>query len=173
MKHILLLPLLLLGAFAAFGQITTPDAQRTPAPTAQAYDFQTIDFPAATATRPLGINNCGELVGLYVDPDGNQHGFLFSGKDGFKAIDVPSAAATGLFGINDSYDVVGGWLDASGLIHDVLLSKGKFIPINFPSAVYTSPQGINDQGQFVGAYTIALGGLLHGFIASHRKNSGH
>ena len=66
-----------------------------------------------------GINERGEIVGLYCDSAlpcavaPGAHGFLIN-ADGFTSIDVPGALATYAFGINASGDVVGGYLTAQG-----------------------------------------------------------
>jgi uncharacterized membrane protein len=36
----------------------------------------TIVFPGAIDTRAWGINPSGQIVGLYLDAQGKQHGFL-------------------------------------------------------------------------------------------------
>jgi probable HAF family extracellular repeat protein len=164
MKRILVLPLLLLMAFAAFGQSTNSGSQQASSPTHSLYDFQTIDFPGAVSTFAFGLNNCGEVVGFYFDAAGTQHGFLFSNKDGFKTIDVPSAVATGLLGINDSHDIVGGWLDDSGILHGVLIHGEKLIPINFPGGVDTVAEGINNAGDIVGGYDFGDQSTNIGFV---------
>ena len=38
-------------------------------------EYSTIDFPGAAITDVLGINDDGELVGLYIDSSGLAHGF--------------------------------------------------------------------------------------------------
>ena len=42
---------------------------------ASAFTFTTIDVPGATATIAFGINNRGQIVGLYADVSGALHGF--------------------------------------------------------------------------------------------------
>src|SRR6267142_667242 len=54
--------------------------------------FSPIDFPGASFTQALGINPGGDVVGLYRDATGKQHGFLLSGEI-FTSIDFPGAAA--------------------------------------------------------------------------------
>lgn len=164
MKRILVLPLLLLAAFAAYGQSANSGSQQTSSPTSRLYDFQTIDVPGASGTVVYGLNNCGDVVGLYFDAAGSQHGFLFSKKDGFKTIDVPSAVATQLIGINDAHDIVGGWLDNSGIVHGVLIHEGRFIPINSPGGVDTVATGINDAGDIVGGFDLGDQATNIGFV---------
>jgi len=164
MKQLLLTALMFFAAFTASGQSANSASQQSSSSTSQLYDFQTIDFPDATGTVAYGLNNCGDVVGLYFDTAGSQHGFLFSKKDGFKTIDVPSAVATQLTGINDSHDIVGGWLDNSGIVHGVLIHEGKFIPINFPGGVDTVATGINDAGDIVGGYDLGDQATNIGFV---------
>jgi probable HAF family extracellular repeat protein len=42
--------------------------------------FTTIDVPGASLTFPLGINDCGYVVGMYRDANQVGHGFLY--RDG-------------------------------------------------------------------------------------------
>jgi hypothetical protein len=45
-------------------------------------NFVTIDFPGAVATRALGINSCGDIVGTYgSSAAGTGHGFLLVRDD--------------------------------------------------------------------------------------------
>ena len=38
--------------------------------------FTTVDVPGSSVTQIFSINAIGEIVGLYVDSNGGQHGFL-------------------------------------------------------------------------------------------------
>jgi len=58
---------------------------RVPGPS---FRFTSIDFPGAVLTQPQGINPGGEIVGLYKDTAGKQHGFLLSSGQ-FTSIDYP------------------------------------------------------------------------------------
>ena len=40
------------------------------------FDFTTIDVPNSVTTNAFGINNRGQIVGLYVDASGATHGFV-------------------------------------------------------------------------------------------------
>lgn len=83
-----------------------------------------LDFPGASDTFALGINEADVVVGLYdvgpFDENGNpsaQHGFIWSSGN-FMQVDVPGAFDTGIIGINARGDLVGGW-DNTGLISGV------------------------------------------------------
>ncbi len=43
----------------------------------------TLDAPGSTFTQALGLNNKGQVVGDYMDVDGNTHGFVWTSKGGF------------------------------------------------------------------------------------------
>jgi hypothetical protein len=61
--------------------------------------FTSFDFPGSNATSPGAITPDGKIVGDYVGPDGNQHGFLLS--DGtFQTIDFPGSTRTTVWWIN-------------------------------------------------------------------------
>ena len=78
--------------------------------------YTTLDVPDAALTVAEGINNRGEIVGLYVDADGNQHGFVFN-NGVYATIDVPRESNTGVFSINAKGEIVGSYDDASGVTH--------------------------------------------------------
>src|SRR5438128_2277088 len=69
------------------------------------YVFTTIDPPGSTCTFAKGINNAGQVVGLYCGPIAFR-GFLLSG-DRYTSIDGPSAVQTEASGINDAGQIVG------------------------------------------------------------------
>src|SRR5579863_2980656 len=73
---------------------------------AQTPGYSTIDYPGATSTSAWGINNRGEVVGVYSLPDKSTHGFLWSGGQ-ISSIDFPGATGTDAWGINSRGDIVG------------------------------------------------------------------
>jgi hypothetical protein len=64
--------LLVLGCF-----LSSPSALEASGPS-QPAKFTQIDVPGAILTDANGINPRGDIVGDYVDSDGNEHGFLLS-----------------------------------------------------------------------------------------------
>src|SRR4051812_1310373 len=70
------------------------------------YTFTTFDVPGATVTQAFGINDAGQIVGIFRGATGSTHGYL---KDGatFTTIDVPGAITTEAHGINDAGQIVG------------------------------------------------------------------
>ena len=129
----------------------------------------TLDFPGASQTFALGINESGTVVGEWdqLDAGGNllaYHGWIF--KDGtFSQVDVPGAADTSVIAINARGDMVGIWDSGvtSPFGHGFVLSKNDFISFDFPGATLTQANGINASGQIVGTY-LEAGGAQHAFL---------
>ena len=111
--------------------------------------FNDVDFPGATDTQAIDVNDAGTIVGDYFDAASVEHGFVSSGGT-FTAIDFPGAKSTAVGGINANGDVVGGYTDTAGVTHGFLLSGGVFTPLNFPLASSTTAFGINDNGDIAG-----------------------
>ena len=121
-----------------------------------------LQFPNAFETEGLGINNNGDVVGYYIDNNGHQHGYLFTGGAGFAAVDFPGASVTMASGINDSGEIAGNYADATGA-HGFLYSRGQFQTVDVTGATSTSLFRIKNNGIIVGTYTDSNQGL-HGFI---------
>jgi hypothetical protein len=62
--------------------------------------YTTIDVPGATATSASRINSRGQIVGGYLDANGNGHGFLID-EGVSTTIDVPGANGTGAVQADD------------------------------------------------------------------------
>lgn len=78
--------------------------------------YTQLDVPGASFTVAEGINNSGDIAGLYVDTLGVFHGFILS-KGVYKTIDVPQSMETTIFSINDEGEIVGNYTDTSGFVH--------------------------------------------------------
>jgi len=137
----------------------------------------TLDFPTASNTQALGVNEAGTVVGTWDirDSDGNLlavHGFIWKDST-FSQIDFPGAAATDVFGINARGDIVGEWdSDIFGtIVHGFVLTKGKFTTIDVPFAgsSYTQANDISANGSIVGTWIDADGVTPHGFLAEGAK----
>ena len=123
--------------------------------------FSNIDFPGASGTQAIGVNDAGQIVGDYFDAANIQHGYVNSGGI-FTGIDFPGATGTAAAGINTTGDIVGVWSDATGS-HGFRLQAGVFTPLDFPLATSTTAFGITDTGEIAGVYNDAAGNT-HGFI---------
>jgi PEP-CTERM motif len=125
------------------------------------------NFPAATQTQVIGINNTGWNDGFYVDTAGVTHGFTFNGS--FTTVDAPGTAFNQLLGINDSLTAVGySSVDPTGMTKQLAFyeSGGTFHYLSsfLPSGIGNAQAvGINGAGLEVGFYTDSMG-VLHGFL---------
>jgi hypothetical protein len=67
---------------------------------------QQIDFPDALSTEVFGINDFGEMIGIYRDQAKQLHAFR-AFRDHFVTDDIPGAVQTIPFSVNDSGTIVG------------------------------------------------------------------
>jgi probable HAF family extracellular repeat protein len=143
---------------ASYGFVRTPDGR-----------FVTIDYPASTSDVPstwlFGINNDGQMVGVYNDFDlttrssRGVHGFLFDGVT-FTPVDAPSPGSrvhvpvTYANGINDAGVIVGGYNDDTEFQtrHGFRLVNGVFTTLDVPAnlGTFTDLFDINNRGVVVG-----------------------
>jgi len=80
--------------------------------------FATVDYPGATETDLLGINNSSQMTGYYTDDGGvTYHGFVLSGGV-FTPFDVPYGGATRTLAhaINNNNQIVGSYVDIAGYL---------------------------------------------------------
>ena len=68
--------------------------------------FVAISVPGTSETQVFGINNAGQMTGLYISND-VAHGFVSDSSGSFTTIDVPGAESTQAFGVNDFGQIVG------------------------------------------------------------------
>lgn len=162
--------------------VSLPHAQVNSLQTAAAPTFnahvalwRSFDVPGAiNGTQPVGINERGEIAGVYADSSGNIHGFLRKAGGEIVTFDAPNAAG-GTFpnDINNGGDIVGSYNDANGATHGFIRSaQGRFTIIDDPSSTAspaaTIAQAINDGGEVVG-FSFDSSGNSHGFV---RRMSG-
>ena len=107
--------------------------------------FSQIDFPGASLTAVLSINDRGQIAGNFSDA-----GFLLE-NGMFTQIDHPDGLIA-IYGINDRSQIVGS-LDNGGVFHGYLLDDGAFTKIDFPEAIATQAGGLNNRGQIVGNFS--------------------
>ncbi len=82
--------------------------------------YTTLDVPVADAlTVAEGINNAGQIVGLYADAGGTNHGFILS-EGVYTTLDVPGSKWTEIYSIDAHGQVVGAFEDAHGVVHGLL-----------------------------------------------------
>jgi len=130
------------------------------------YTYTALDVPGATATYGYGINDAGQIVGVYFDMDATAHGFLLDVAGSYTTLDVPGAVLTWPLGINDAGQIVGMYRnDPAGANHAFVRDvDGSYTMLDVPGAYQTVAYGIDASGQIVGVYVDAGGG--HGFLAT-------
>src|SRR5579859_5343897 len=135
----------------------------------QGATFTAIDFPGAASTQAWGVNNRGDIVGIYTLADKSTHGFLLANDGNFTSIDFAGAAYTLANAISPSGDIVGEYamtVDGSGPHHGFLrTSDGNLTSFDYPSAVTSGGTGISSRGDIVGYYKLA-DNFNHGFLLS-------
>jgi probable HAF family extracellular repeat protein len=117
----------------------------------------------APKTRPIGINNSGDIVGWFLFYNGGSHAFLY--QDGaYTTIDPPGSTDAIPAAINNGGQVIGIYRALDGSGHGFLYSAGTYTMIDFPGGIDTQPLIIQDSGQIAGYYSDGSG--LHGFLAT-------
>lgn len=136
-----------------------------------------LDFPGASSSNAVDINNTGQVIGWYFQSDGTYHAFR-TGPNGpidpsTDEITTPDGSKFEPAAINDAGDVVGNasnnivtnpYLYQNGIMHNL---KG-LIPADSvltPSIVY----GINNAGQIVGN-GLTVNGNSHAFLMTPDLN---
>ncbi len=136
------------------------------APSLFGQQFVAVNFPGATYTSVNGMdrNNSQTLVGNYIDTNGVDHGYIYTGGS-YTTLDYPGNNITFPQDVNDLGQVVGQYYDANQVSHGFLYSSGTFTTVDFPGALSTFANAINNAGSIVGGYTDATG-MGHGFMLS-------
>ncbi|MGW8179639.1 MAG: hypothetical protein ACWGQW_12905 [bacterium] len=124
-------------------------------------EYITVDFPGAVLTNVRGINESGDMVGLYApdSPGGPYFGFLYSHGEFVSLEDYFSNAN----GINPQGQIVGNFSDEDGRHVGILdLNRETFISFDVPGTLIEAWK-INPSGYVSGFYR-GEDGLSHGFI---------
>ncbi len=114
--------------------------------------LSSVLVPGSFGTFALGVNDAGNVVGVYFDSQGREHGFLLQGS-AYTPIDFPGAVATEALGTNNHGDIVGDYTDSAGVVHGFALMNGRFQTVDAPFASGLSVTGINDSRKVVGTYS--------------------
>jgi hypothetical protein len=127
--------------------------------------YQAFTVPGSLpANQTTAINTGGEIVGIYADFGGVQHGFL--DKAGvFTNIDESSGTTTP-YDINEAGTIVG-LHQTNGKNHGFSTADGgaSFTDFDVPSATGTAASGINSAGAIVGQWLDSTS-TSHGFLLS-------
>jgi YVTN family beta-propeller protein len=152
--------------------------------------FLSFDYPNSQNSGIRGINNLGQVTGIYrVSGSPARHGFLASklvnedgdqnsqcpasglpGRHGtdLSYINYPGATNTQATGITPSGVIVGRYFSVDGKQHGFTLRRGLFASVDVPNATSsTDAAWINARGDIVGTFGDALGS--HAYTLSRGK----
>jgi len=121
--------------------------------------------PKALATEGNGINDKGDVVGIFIDSNGAQHGFLLHAKK-YTQIDAPSPDATSAaWSINNKGQISVYALNTAGGYDAFILTGKKFKQIKDPNEGTTGnvAHTLNNNGDLDGTY-YDTAGATHGFL---------
>jgi uncharacterized membrane protein len=118
-------------------------------------------------TRALGINDSGEVVGDWLDPNGiTFHGFTYVNGT-YKQYDVGGNVSTTIFGINTAGDFVGseGRVGTGGFLKGFTRIGGKLKEFYANGTDLTYAYAINSSDEVVGEY-FDSSNVAHGYYRS-------
>lgn len=122
--------------------------------------YTELFYPGAVATNAQGINDLGQIVGIWFDATDTPHGFLLDGG-AFSSIDFPGADATYVSAINNVGQMTGAYVLGDVLHGFYRDQNGVFTSLDYPGAGDTAAFSINDSGALAGVYD----GFTRGFVA--------
>lgn len=128
-----------------------------------------VNFPKSNGTQLTGINDKGEIVGLYLDATNLTHGFSKVGTK-FKTVDVKGDSNSVAWGVNNTGQITVYATNSAGAFDAYIVTGTKFKKINNPNGGKGSAQGTivhtpNNKGDIDGTYfdssSNEKGWLLH------------
>jgi len=131
--------------------------------------FTTISYPKSDGTQASGINDKGEIVGLYLDSAGLTHGFSKIGSK-YKAINVKGDTNTVAWGINNKGQITVYATNSASAFDSYLLTGTTFKKINNPkegtgdaegTIVHTPANNGDIDGTYFNSAGTEMGWLLH------------
>lgn len=120
----------------------------------------TFDVPGGTNAVPQGINDRGQVSGIYLDGHLVQTGFVRDRTGNVTTIDL-SPIGTKVRDINDRGQVVGIYGEPADNEFGYVVRSfrrdrdGEVTTVDIPGAGETSPYAVDDRGRIVGSYTDA------------------
>ena len=127
--------------------------------------FRVFDPSGSINTLPFGINNTGDIVGMYTLADGTTRGFLSKQGITFVDVDVPGGTGAVPIMINNNGEICGAYVDvATGVLQSFLLQHGVYSAIKLPDTSWSAVNCITDAGDLAGSFA-DLAGNQYGFVA--------
>jgi probable HAF family extracellular repeat protein len=127
--------------------------------------FVDINFPKGTGTEVAGINDKGDVAGLYLDGSGVQHAFIKKAGGKYKSIDVTGDTSAAAWGINNAGVACVYAFNSAGAYESFLYNGKTFKKIADPKAgsVGTVCHAPNNKGDLAGTYFNSSGNAV-GFL---------
>jgi len=129
-----------------------------------------FSVPSAIETEANGINDKGNIVGMFFDSNGVEHGFLLVGKK-YTQIDAPSPdTSTVAWSINDKGQIGLYAINSAGGYDAFVLTGKKFTQYKDPNQGSTGlvTHKINNKGAVDGTYYDSAG-ATHGWVYTGGK----
>ena len=125
-----------------------------------------VQYPNGLPTEAYGVNDWGQVIGVYYTTDGNLHAFehsIFTGS--YVSTDVPGSLTTVPLSINDRGETVGYYLTVAGTTGQGYIREpdGSFKTYDVPGALPNSTFLIstNNLDTWVGGDTDAAGNVTN------------
>ena len=128
--------------------------------------FTAVNFPKSNGTQATGINDKGEIVGLYLDSADLTHGFSKIGTK-YTSIDVKGDTNTVAWGVNNTGQITVYATNSAGAFDSFLLTGKNFKKIDNPGAgptgtiVHTPSNKGDIDGTYYDTAGTEKGWLLH------------
>jgi len=128
--------------------------------------FTDINFPNGNGTEVTGINDRGDVVGLYLDSNNATHGFSKIGSK-YTSIDVKGETNTVAWGVNNKGQITVSATNSAGGFDSFLVTGKTFKNINNPGAgatgtiVHTPSNKGDIDGTYFDTAGTEKGWLLH------------
>jgi hypothetical protein len=139
-------------------------------------NYKSENFPGATQTQVVGINNVAITVGFGVDSKGNNFGFYAHHRQHFQKVDFPTnnnakPQVDQLLAVNDHNIAVGFYADGKGVNHGYSynITSHKYSQIKVSGDTNVTAAGINNLGDVAGFATNSSGGT-EGFLTQSDGN---
>ena len=129
--------------------------------------FVDVNFPKGTGTEVTGVNDKGDLTGLYFDSAGLQHGFVKKVGGKFKSFDVKvkGTISTGGWAINNAGIITVQVVNSAGTFDGYTYNGTTFKKVDVKGATSSIIHGNNNKGDIVFTFADSAGAqhgaLLH------------